>query len=182
MSDKKFIFLIESNDFAAIKSNEALALFGFEQSAQVISYANDGDDYIPIKAMKPFRIGKILDQIQSYLQQKSSHIYFFSNGNGRIDIGMGLYYADENSTPVKLTEKEVDILCLLAEKKGQIVSRERLLEKVWQYADNVETHTLETHIYRLRQKIENDPAQPAIILTGDSGYYLRGIVSKRYKK
>ncbi len=74
--------------------------------------------------------------------------------------------------PIRLTEKEVAILSHLAELKGSTISKEDLLSCVWDYAQGVETHTLETHIYRLRQKIENDPSKPKIILTMDDGYAL----------
>src|SRR5690606_22721894 len=73
---------------------------------------------------------------------------------------------------IRLTEKESHILRLLVASGGQAVSRKRLLDDVWQYADGIQTHTLETHIYRLRQKIEDDPAQPKILLTDEAGYRL----------
>lgn len=72
--------------------------------------------------------------------------------------------------PVRLTEKETAILAYLKESDGEPVSREALLSYVWSYADTVETHTLETHIYRLRQKIEPDPSNPVILITMDDGY------------
>lgn len=75
---------------------------------------------------------------------------------------------------VRLTEKERDILCRLLENRGRTVSRRELLDAVWGFAAGVETHTLETHIYRLRGKIEADPARPAIILTEENGYRIGG--------
>ena len=71
---------------------------------------------------------------------------------------------------LKLTDKERDILLTLIGAGGQPVTRQALLDEVWAYAPGVETHTLETHIYRLRQKIEADPADPRIVLTDDAGY------------
>jgi len=76
--------------------------------------------------------------------------------------------------PVRLTEKERDILAYLSRNQGRTVERTALLREVWGYVDGVETHTLETHIYRLRQKIEADPANPAILLAEGSGYVLKG--------
>jgi DNA-binding response OmpR family regulator len=73
---------------------------------------------------------------------------------------------------VRLTEKEVAILACLAKEKGASVSRQALLDAVWAYAEGVETHTLETHIYRLRQKIEENPAKPQYLVTLEDGYTL----------
>lgn len=73
--------------------------------------------------------------------------------------------------PVRLTEKETAILSHL-KAADKSVTREELLEHVWSYVREVETHTLETHIYRLRQKIEEDPSVPKILITQGDGYSL----------
>src|SRR4029077_20773106 len=73
---------------------------------------------------------------------------------------------------VRLTEKEVSILRYLYRAGQRLVSRETLLQEVWGYNSEVTTHTLETHIYRLRQKIERDAAAPTLLLTEASGYKL----------
>jgi DNA-binding response OmpR family regulator len=78
----------------------------------------------------------------------------------------------EGMRVLRLTEKERDILLALLEASGQRVERRDMLEKVWGYASGVETHTLETHVYRLRQKMEIDPAKPVIVLTDGDGYRL----------
>jgi DNA-binding response OmpR family regulator len=92
-------------------------------------------------------------------------------GAYRLDRYQGLFYGLEDNV-VKLTEKEVSLLVLLYEAGGDTVARDVILDAVWQYAESVETHTLETHIYRLRQKIEADPANPEFLCTGEQGYYL----------
>ncbi|MCB1591772.1 MAG: winged helix-turn-helix domain-containing protein [Alphaproteobacteria bacterium] len=76
----------------------------------------------------------------------------------------------ENET--RLTEKETAILSYLLENSTRTVSRKELLTAVWEYAETVETHTLETHIYRLRQKIEKNPSEPKILVTSKNGYKL----------
>lgn len=70
----------------------------------------------------------------------------------------------------RLTEKERDMLLFFYRNRDRAVSREEILAHVWGYADTAETHTVETHIYRLRQKIEKDPASPEIVITDDEGY------------
>lgn len=80
---------------------------------------------------------------------------------------------DKNSgEDIILTEKERNILLYIYEHKDGAVSRQDLLDNVWGYGANIETHTLETHIYRLRQKIEADPSQPQFLVTNEEGYSL----------
>jgi DNA-binding response OmpR family regulator len=73
---------------------------------------------------------------------------------------------------VRLTEKETAILRYLYRAGQKSVSRETLLQEVWGYNSGVTTHTLETHIYRLRQKVEKDAAAPQILVTEAGGYKL----------
>lgn len=72
----------------------------------------------------------------------------------------------------RLTEKERDLLSVLLAARGAVVARDDLLDRVWGFAPGVETHTLETHIYRLRQKLETDPTAPVILTTDGDGYRL----------
>lgn len=74
--------------------------------------------------------------------------------------------------PAGLTEKEAAILSRLAQADGAVISKAALLADVWGYGPNVSTRTLETHIHRLRQKIEIDPRRPQRLLTEDGGYRL----------
>lgn len=91
-------------------------------------------------------------------------------GDGELDVRDSLW--SRGGETLRLTEKEVAILAYLKEADGKAVSREDLLHHVWSYVREVETHTLETHIYRLRQKIETDPSLPKIIVTQGDGYLL----------
>lgn len=79
---------------------------------------------------------------------------------------------EEGAEQARLTDKEVQLLHMLAACGPRGMSRDELLEKVWGYREGLDTHTLETHIYRLRQKIEADPAAPALLLTIEGGYRL----------
>lgn len=78
-----------------------------------------------------------------------------------------------NGEVIKLTEKEVAIIKYLYKAKDKIVSKNELLQEVWGYSPEVTTHTIETHIYRLRQKVEHEDPSAQIILTSDGGYQLK---------
>ncbi|HEY8964658.1 MAG TPA: helix-turn-helix domain-containing protein [Alphaproteobacteria bacterium] len=71
-----------------------------------------------------------------------------------------------------LTDTEVRLLTCLFDANGTEITRADLLQTVWGYRPGLDTHTVETHIYRLRQKIEHDPANPAFVVTTDNGYRL----------
>ena len=78
-----------------------------------------------------------------------------------------------NNELIKLTEKEVAVIKYLYKSKDKIVSKNDLLQDVWDYNAEVTTHTIETHIYRLRQKVEHDNPEAQLILTEDGGYKLK---------
>jgi DNA-binding response OmpR family regulator len=78
----------------------------------------------------------------------------------------------DDDKKVRLTEKETNILKFLYRSPDGVVPRDVLLHEVWGYNAGVTTHTLETHIYRLRQKIEPDPAQARLLVTESGGYRL----------
>ena len=81
-------------------------------------------------------------------------------------------FVDEKDGKIRLTEKETSILKYLYRSGDKVVSRETLLHEVWGYNAGVTTHTLETHIYRLRQKIEKDPSNAELLITETGGYKL----------
>ena len=79
---------------------------------------------------------------------------------------------DEKERKIRLTEKEASIIKYLYRAGDKVISRDTLLEEVWGYNSGVTTHTLETHVYRLRQKIERDPSKAEILVTESGGYKL----------
>ena len=171
MSDGNPIFLVETNDFARKQLMAVLVRYELDQSVKIVDCVPNEADSTVIEVNAPYRVGVVLDRISAALSETPSDLVDI--GAGRlIDRRLANYYAHEGAEAVRLTEKEVALLLLLAEAKGGFVSREQLLDDIWQYAQDVETHTLETHIYRLRQKIEDDPADPRILKTSDAGYYL----------
>lgn len=78
-----------------------------------------------------------------------------------------------NGEMTKLTEKEVSIIKYLYKSRNKIVSKNELLQEVWGYSPDVTTHTIETHIYRLRQKVEHDNPDAQMIITEEGGYLLK---------
>lgn len=122
----------------------------------------------------PIRLGGIREAISSYIKQRKQKELLkpVALGEFLLDPRVNELKKKKQDSSTKLTEKEVDILLYLEKQKGQPVTRQDLLDHVWGYADGVETHTLETHIYRLRQKIEKDPTAPDFLITNDDGYCL----------
>ncbi len=90
-------------------------------------------------------------------------------GCATLDTATRTWQSDTRT--IELTEKEVALLVYLVQARKPI-SRLTLLQDVWRYAADAETHTIETHIHRLRQKIETDPDNPLFLLTGKEGYYV----------
>ncbi len=152
------------------------------QDAEGVSYIYIGEDcplaFEPsVQFSKPVRIGAVGDAIEKQLklQSQSAQIKVLSVGLWELDMVHNLLSReDKPGAGPRLTDKEKEILLFLHENADQSVSREDLLKAVWGYAEGIETHTLETHIYRLRQKIEEDPAKPENLLTTETGYILAG--------
>ena len=132
-----------------------LMLTGHTEDADTIQGLEAGaNDYI----IKPFRFAVLLARIRAQLRQhEASEDAVLSVGQYTFRPGAKLL-VDNKGSRLKLTEKETAILRFLYRAEDQVVTRETLLAEVWGYNANVTTHTLETHIYRLRQKIEEDPS------------------------
>ena len=131
-------------------------------------------DLCPVGALtnKPFRFAVLLARIRAHLRQHEA------TDDASFQIGHYVFKPSskqligEKGNKLRLTEKETAILRHLYRAASQVVTRETLLREVWGYNSNVTTHTLETHIYRLRQKIERDPANSQLLLTEGGGYKL----------
>jgi DNA-binding response OmpR family regulator len=127
------------------------------------------NDYIA----KPFRIGVLLARLRAHLRQhETSEDAVFTIGPYTFKPSVKLLIVAANNKKIRLTEKEAAILKYLYRAEGQIIARDKLLSEVWGYNANVTTHTLETHVYRLRQKIEANPAKAVILVTEGGGYRL----------
>ena len=138
------------------------------ESDTVLGLESGANDYVT----KPFRFAVLLARIRSQLRQhEASEDAVFTIGPYSFRPAAKLLLNDKGGK-VRLTEKETAILRYLYRAGQQSVSREVLLQEVWGYNSGVTTHTLETHIYRLRQKVEQDAAKPAILVTDAGGYKL----------
>jgi DNA-binding response OmpR family regulator len=125
------------------------------------------NDYIT----KPFRFAVLMARIHAHLrnhEQSEEAVYRIGPYTFRPSAKLLI---DPTEKKIRLTEKETNILKFLY-RSGETVARETLLHEVWGYNPAVTTHTLETHIYRLRQKIENNPGQAQILVTESGGYRL----------
>ncbi|HXM00182.1 MAG TPA: response regulator transcription factor [Rhizomicrobium sp.] len=140
------------------KDSDADMIEGLESGA---------NDYIA----KPFRFAVLMARIHAHLrshEQSEEAVYrvgpYTFRPSAKVLLG-------ESGKKIRLTEKETNILKFLY-RSGDTVPRETLLHEVWGYNPAVTTHTLETHIYRLRQKIEENPGQAQILVTESGGYRL----------
>ncbi len=147
------IIMLTGND------TDADAVLGLESGA---------NDYV----VKPFRFAVLLARIRAHLRQhEGSEDAIFQLGPYSFRPSAKLLL-DKKGEKLRLTEKETAILRYLYRAGDKTVSRDTLLQEVWGYNANVTTHTLETHIYRLRQKIEIDPSLGKLLLTDVGGYRL----------
>ena len=126
------------------------------------------DEYI----IKPFRYPVLLKSIETQLYKfKKSENTQYNIGNYIFKPNSKILESNKNRS-IRLTEKENNILKFLYKNLENTVSRETLLHEVWGYNSKVTTHTLETHIYRLRQKIEDNPSNACFLITEPGGYKL----------
>lgn len=126
------------------------------------------NDYVT----KPFRLAVLLARVKAHIRQHlHSDDAVFTIGPYKFTPAAKMLQDEATARRIRLTEKEAAILKYLF-RTGQVVDRDTLLNEVWGYNAGVTTHTLETHVYRLRQKIEPDPAQATLLVTEAGGYRL----------
>ena len=137
-------------------------------SDTILGLEAGANDYVT----KPFKFSVLLARVRAHLRSfEQSEDATFDVGPYEFRPSMKLL-VKEDDRKIRLTEKETNILKYLYRAGGKPVAREELLSEVWGYNAAVTTHTLETHIYRLRQKIEPDPANARLLLTEAGGYRL----------
>jgi DNA-binding response OmpR family regulator len=138
------------------------------ESDTVLGLEAGANDYVT----KPFRFAVLLARIRAQLRQhEQSEDAVFTIGRYSFRPSAKVLI-DERGQKTRLTEKETAILKFLFRAGEKVVTRDVLLHEVWGYNSGVTTHTLETHIYRLRQKIERDPSKAELLVTDTGGYKL----------
>ncbi len=147
-----------------------IILTGSDGETDVVRGLDAGaNDYIA----KPFRLAELLARLRAQLRIfENSEDAVFTIGPYTFRPAAKLLQEPSRSRRIRLTEKEAAILKFLYRAGTRAVARQVLLNEVWGYNAAVTTHTLETHIYRLRQKIEPDPANARLLITEGGGYRL----------
>ncbi|MEX2454275.1 MAG: response regulator transcription factor [Rhodospirillaceae bacterium] len=146
-------------------------LTGADTEADTILGLDSGaNDYVT----KPFRLGVLLARIRAQLRQheRSEDAVFAIGPYSFRPAAKMLIDPENNDRKIRLTEKETSILKYLLRAGARGIGRDVLLNEVWGYNSGVTTHTLETHVYRLRQKIERDPSNAVLLVTEPGGYRL----------
>lgn len=134
-----------------------------EEVDRVVGLEIGADDYVT----KPFSLRELLARIRAHLRRqpprpKKGPIHYCF---GDVEVDFEKFTAVRQGKPLDLTPREFGILRLLIHCRGEVVTRERLLDEVWGYETYPSTRTVDSHILNLRQKLEDDPANPRYILT-----------------
>jgi DNA-binding response OmpR family regulator len=165
MDGREAVRLLRKSGFKA----PVIMLTGQDSESDTILGLEAGaNDYVT----KPFRFAVLLARIRAQLRQhEQSEDAIFTIGRYTFRPSAKML-VDERGQKVRLTEKETAILKYLYRAGEKVIGRDVLLHEVWGYNSGVTTHTLETHIYRLRQKIERDPSKAELLITDVGGYKL----------
>ena len=173
-TDRKTYCLSSIGRFIKDAKIMSAVLFIIEaESSGALSFEESIEKHYFIK--KPFRIHHLNKTISTILAKisNSNEVTYKIGPFTFFPLKKALMLGDK--TRVELTEKEVDILKCLINAGKESVDRDELLKQVWNYSSNVTTHTLETHIYRLRQKLEKDPSVPRLIISKGGSFMIRSL-------
>ena len=141
-----------------------------EESERIVGLEMGADDYVA----KPFSPNELVARVRALLRrtQRTEPASAGPLTYGAIVVDPEAHTVSLAGKDVTLTAKEFLLLTYLIRHQGRVLSRDVLLEEVWGYNSGVTTHTLETHVYRLRRKIERDPSRAEILVTEPGGYRL----------
>ena len=153
---------------AAVSSPVIMLTAAAGDSDTILGLESGANAYVT----KPYKFNVLLAHIRAQLrshEQSEDAVFRIGPYEFRPAAKMLI---DQKGRKIRLTDKETNILKYLYRAGSKVISREELLTEVWGYNAGVTTHTLETHVYRLRQKIEPDPTGPKILITEAGGYRL----------
>jgi DNA-binding response OmpR family regulator len=154
---------------AGVKSPIIMLTAAASDPDAILGLDAGANDYIT----KPFRLNVLLARLRAHIRQhERSDDATFLIGPYTFRPGNKILIHNRTGRKIRLTDKETAILKYLYRAGSRVISREVLLDQVWGYNANVATHTLETHVYRLRRKIEPDPSAAQILVTEPGGYRL----------
>ena len=145
-----------------------------EDTDKLLGFEYGADDYIT----KPFNILEVKARVKALLRRATT-TRRQAEGDRRTVAGLTIDSAARTAwkgeIPVELTAREFDLLELLMKNPGRVYSREQLLDLVWGYGYTGEYRTVDVHIRRIREKVEEDPANPTLLRTKwGVGYYFAG--------
>ena len=132
-----------------------------EEIDRVLGLELGADDYVT----KPFSLRELLARVRAVLRRPGPRQRWEEVAFGDVRLHLRGRQAFKAGKEVRLTRKEFELLRYLVEHRGEVLTRDRLLDEVWGYEHFPTTRTVDTHILRLRQKFEDDPEQPTHILT-----------------
>jgi two-component system alkaline phosphatase synthesis response regulator PhoP len=132
-----------------------------EEADRVQGLELGADDYIT----KPFSVRELMARVHAVLRRPGPRRKAETLAFGDVRVHLRARQVFRGGREVAMTRKEFDLLVYLVEHRGEVVTRERLLDHVWGYERFPTTRTVDTHVLRLRRKFERDPDRPAFILT-----------------
>ena len=143
-----------------------------EEADKVMGLELGADDYIT----KPFSMRELMARVKANIRRRDLDYGVRPKGEilqaGNLSIDPASFTVTKNGAPVELTQKEFDLLLYLIRERGRVFTREDLMQKVWNYDYFGDMRTVDVTVRRLREKIEDDPGKPALILTKRGvGYY-----------
>ncbi len=138
-----------------------------EELDRVVGLELGADDYVT----KPFGLRELMARVRVCLRRQPPQVEMPKYRFGQVEIDFEKYRATVRNKPLELTQKEFELIRCLIRNRDTVLSRDRLLDEVWGYESYPTTRTVDTHILKLRKKLEDDPANPKYILSIYGGGY-----------